>query len=389
MKKIWPFSFYFLYFAAIASFGPYMVLYYQSLKFSGTQIGLLTGITPLITIVSVPLWTSFADRTHKHRLVMSITMLVGIAGLVLYPYLKTFVLVFSLAITFSFFFAPVSAIADSASLFMLGGQKDLIGRLRLGGTIGFGIIAPIAGLLVQREGLRMAFWGAACFFSLGFLVSQQLIHGSEVKVESSNQGRIGEILKNPHWVLFLVSAFTCGFAFAASNTYLFPFMKELGANESTMGLALTIGTVAEIPILLFVNRFVKRIESFNLLFFSMVMTGVRLLLFSVANGPGLVLFAQLLNGFAYPVTWVAGVSFADENAPEGLRSTAQGLFSGTSMGFGSAVGGFTGGMIIANIGGRGLNLVFGGIVFAVLIIVWLLWKVMSSRNMISPTQLKN
>jgi PPP family 3-phenylpropionic acid transporter len=121
----------------------------------------------------------------------------------------------------------------------------------------------------------------------------------------------------------------------------------------------------------------------------MVMTGVRLLLFSAAEGPGLVLFAQLLNGFAYPVTWVAGVSFAEENAPEGLRSTAQGLFSGTSMGFGSAVGGFTGGLIIANMGGRGLNLIFGGIVFAVLIIVWLLWKVMSSRNLISPTKIKN
>jgi hypothetical protein len=44
MKKIWPFSFYFLFFAAIASFGPYMVLYYQSLEFTGTQIGLLTGL---------------------------------------------------------------------------------------------------------------------------------------------------------------------------------------------------------------------------------------------------------------------------------------------------------------------------------------------------------
>jgi len=56
MKKIWPFSFYFLYFAALSSFMPFLVLYYQDLKFTGAQIGLLTGIPPLITLFAAPLW---------------------------------------------------------------------------------------------------------------------------------------------------------------------------------------------------------------------------------------------------------------------------------------------------------------------------------------------
>ena len=50
MKKIWPFSFYFLYFAALSSLMPFIVLFYQGLGFSGTQIGLLTGVpTPVGT----------------------------------------------------------------------------------------------------------------------------------------------------------------------------------------------------------------------------------------------------------------------------------------------------------------------------------------------------
>lgn len=51
MKKIWPFSFYFLLFAGAAAHLPYRVLYYQSLSFTGVQIGLLAGIAPLITVV--------------------------------------------------------------------------------------------------------------------------------------------------------------------------------------------------------------------------------------------------------------------------------------------------------------------------------------------------
>ena len=55
MKKIWPFSFYFLYFAAIASLMPFIVIFYQRLGFKGTEIGLLTGLPPLITLFFAPL----------------------------------------------------------------------------------------------------------------------------------------------------------------------------------------------------------------------------------------------------------------------------------------------------------------------------------------------
>ncbi len=58
MKKIWPFSFYFLYFAAFSALMPFFVLFYQRLGFNGAQIGLLTGIPPLITLVAAP----FLDR---------------------------------------------------------------------------------------------------------------------------------------------------------------------------------------------------------------------------------------------------------------------------------------------------------------------------------------
>lgn len=69
-QLIWPFGLYFLIFAGVATYRPYMVLYYQSLSFSGAQIGLLTGIAPLIPLVSLPLMTNFADRTNRHKLIM-------------------------------------------------------------------------------------------------------------------------------------------------------------------------------------------------------------------------------------------------------------------------------------------------------------------------------
>jgi PPP family 3-phenylpropionic acid transporter len=372
MKKIWPFSFYFLYFAAIAAFAPYLVLYYQSVGLSGAQIGLLTGITPLITLVSVPFWTGLADTTGRHRLIMSMAMLVGITVLIIFPYLHTFALIFGMAIVLQTFFSPVMAFSDSATMFMLGAKKDLFGRVRLGGTIGFGLVATLAGILVENNGLKMAFWGGAFLFFLGFLISQKFEHGKAAKNGIASRKRIGQLLKNPHWLIFLALAFTGGVAFAASNTYFFPFMKELGATEGTMGLALTIGTLAEIPVMLLVNRMIVRFKSYGLLVFSLVFTGLRLLLFAVSFSPAFVLFVQILNGFTFPIMWVAGVSYADEHAPEGLRTTAQGMFSAMVMGIGTATGGFVGGLLLENLGGRGLYAIFGAAVFVILLLVTLI-----------------
>lgn len=374
MRKIWPFSFYFLYFAGIAAFAPYLVLYYQSKGLSGTQIGLLTGIIPLITLFSVPFWTSLADSTGWNRLIMSVTLFAGIATLILFPFLEAFVLIFGLAIVFQIFFSPVVAFADSATMFMLGTRKDLYGRVRLGGTFGFGLTSAVAGLLVEERGLRMAFWGAAALFFLAFLVSQQLVHGITAQKGALSLEKVRTLIQNPHWLIFMVLAFTGGMAFSVSNAYFFPFMKELGASEGTMGLALTLGTLAEIPVMLFVNRMIIRFKSYGLLILALVFSAIRMLLFAISFTPIFAMLAQLINGLTFPIMWVAGVSYADERAPEGMRTTAQGMFSAMVSGIGSAAGGFLGGLLLTSVGGRGLYLIFGLAVFVILALVSLLRK---------------
>jgi PPP family 3-phenylpropionic acid transporter len=373
MRKFWPFAFNFVLFAAIASVSPFIVLYYQGLGFTGPQIGVLTGIAPLLTLLSAPLWTGIADATNRHRLLMSLAMVVGAITLFVFPLLSAFVPVLLIAVLLNVFLAPVTPFADNATMNMLADEKEMYSRIRLGGTIGYGLAAPIAGVLVQNYGLRIAFWGCAALFLVGLIVSQKLIHGQS-GADSAPRGRVRTLISNPRWILFLIVAFAGGSAFAVINNYLFPFMGELGANESTMGLALTVGTIAEIPALFFGNRLITRLKPYRLLMLSMVVTGLRLLLFAASQTPSLVLVVQLLNGLTFPIMWVAGVSYADANAEAGLGTTAQGLFSAMVLGFGTAMGGFIGGPLLESVGGRGLYLVFGVATLTIVTVVALIHR---------------
>ncbi len=369
MNGMWPFSFNFMMFAGYAAAGPFFVLFYQSLGFTGTQIGLLTGIGPLITLVSAPWLTRFADRTSRHRLVMTLSLGVGVCAYVALPMLRAFPVVLLVGILVSIFFAPVTPLADSAALFMLSDRKEMYGRIRLGGTVGYGISASLAGLLVQAHGLRAAFWSCAGLFLLALLISQRLVYSHQTAgTPGRREGGVGVLLATPRWLLFLVTAFAGGIALASYN-YLFPYMKELGASETTMGLALTIGTLVEVPVLFFGHRLIQHFKPSGVLTLATAATGLRLLLYSVAGTPGHVLWIQLLNGVTFPLMWVAGVSYAHARAPEGMSATAQGLFTAVVYGFGMAVGGFVAGPLLERVGGRGLYLIFGIVVLCMLTVV--------------------
>jgi PPP family 3-phenylpropionic acid transporter len=375
-KYLWPFIFYFIFYAGVASFGPYQVLYYQSLSFTGAQIGLLVGSTPLVTLVSVPLITSLADRTNKHRLIMSLSLLVIVSILVIIPFTKTFIPLFGLAIFFSVFFSSTMPLSNSATMFMLADRKELYGRMRLGGTIGFGIVAIVTGSMVENQGLKIAYWSAAGLFLIALLVSQKLVHGEGASQKLAMRGRAIDVLKNPHFLLFLLIGLCGGISFATLNTYLFPFMKTLGAGEGLMGLALTIGTLVEIPVLFFANRLLQRFRAYTILIFSLCMTCLRFLLLVVAPNPTFVLFVQLLNGLNYPLLTVAGVTYADEHAPPGYRATTQGLFNATMGGVGAAVGGFMGGLLFESVGAKGMYLVFFSLVAFILVFVSLVHRML-------------
>jgi MFS family permease len=250
---------------------------------------------------------------------------------------------------------------------MLGEEKAMYGRIRLGGTIGWGLFAPIAGALVENYGLRLGFWTFSIIMLINFFVSQKFVHASH-EAGAAKTGGIRVFLTNRRWISFFFIAFLGGVGSFSAAAYLFPYMAELGADESTMGLALTISTLSELPTFFLAHKLVKRFGSYGLLTLTLVMFSVRSLLYAAISTPSMVLLVQAFGGMIFPAMWTAGVSYADENAPAGLKSSAQGLFGAMAFGVGSAFSGIVSGLLLESIGGRGMYLVLGIIIFLGLVV---------------------
>ena len=370
VNRFWPFSFYFLYFAALAGFAPYVVLYWQSQGFSGPEIGVLTFIPPLVMLVSAPLWTGFADARHIHRLLMALAI-AGVAGVaVAIPFIHVFPAALLVSPLLAFFNAPIVAMSDTATMHSLAqqGQPQMYGRVRLGGTFGWAIAAPLVGALVETHGLAWAFWTYAAVMLLALLVSLRFSFPVEIQRSSVWRG-MRDILRNREWVFFLLIGLVTGMGFAAVNNYLFAYLEELNIGTTMAGLALTISTISEIPIMFFANRILARLGSRDMLTLAVGATGLRLLAYAAFTTPAAILLLQLVNGLTFPMFWIAGVAYAAERAPHGMQASAQGLFGAASMGIGAALGGLFGGILLASVGGQMMYAIFGVVVLAGLVIL--------------------
>jgi hypothetical protein len=117
---------------ASAAFICYVNIYYMGLGLSVSQIGILAGIRPFVTLISAPLWSSLADKFQIHRWVCLGAIGIVIALRILLIFVKQFGLLVAITIGDEMFSATIAPLVDSNAIAVLGPQRaDLYGRQRL------------------------------------------------------------------------------------------------------------------------------------------------------------------------------------------------------------------------------------------------------------------
>lgn len=364
-----PKAFYFCYYAASSSLLPFLALYYHELGLSGGQIGILVGLSPIVTWFAAPFWGALADNTRQHRTILTATIIASALAVALVGWASGFWWLLLAVPLYAFFCAPIIPLVDNSVMTMLGERSRLYGRQRVWGSIGWGVAAAGAGLLVDRFGQGVSFYIYVFFFIILAVISTQFRMSSGVIGVPFWQG-VRALAGNRAMIIFLVTVLFASMGSGIVNNYVFIYLKDLGATGSLLGISLTVATLSEMPVFFFAAPLLRIIGARGLLLLSLSAYVVRLIAYTFLPPVWLVLVINLLHGLTFAALWAAGVSHANEVAPTGMGATAQGLFTGVTMGLGAAVGALLGGLVYDSFGPlvlfrAGAAIVFIGIVFFV------------------------
>ncbi|KAG2452962.1 hypothetical protein HYH02_002299 [Chlamydomonas schloesseri] len=142
---------------------PYLYPFISSRGFSDPQIGLLAAVRPWLAAVAAMTGPALADRFNCHRAMMVATFLASILlrASIYYAAEAQYLLLFTVVIVSEYLAAPPNVLADAAvvALCSRGQEGASYGRQRLWGSIGWGGLSFLAGVLLD-----------SCGYGSGFLV---------------------------------------------------------------------------------------------------------------------------------------------------------------------------------------------------------------------------
>ncbi|MDK2980245.1 MAG: transporter, family, 3-phenylpropionic acid transporter [Chloroflexota bacterium] len=340
---------YFIFWGGAAAFMPYISVYYESVGLKGSQIGQLSSIPFFISMISSILFAFLSDVSKKHKTVLRLCVLGMIGVMALFPFAKSFVSFLPIVVVYSIINAPFNSIMDQTTLTSLENPQNY-GKIRVGGSIGWGIMVLVTGFLIDHLGLGLKVIFFVEIFFLGlFLINTINMPDTRRKHSDPDEpaptiSMIWEMLRLPGFLPFLAMIIIWGIGESAIGSFLFLHIQSLGGSSTLMGVALSISLVGEIVTFSIADKLQVKLGPFKMMLLSYLVLFTWLFGLSVIKNPNAIPFFQIFGGSGFALIQSGGVAYVNARAPKSLGTTAQairgGIYSGLGVGTGSLISGF-------------------------------------------------
>ena len=330
-------------------FFPYYGLYLrENAGLSGTQLGWVLAMMPLVGLVAQPFWGQVADRTGARSRILTLLSLGAVFGYLVLGAANGFLAILMAATVLAVFTTAVLPITMSVSLAVLrDAGPHAYGFVRVWGTIGFFLLVVSFPWMLDRyqearglvsepggpsePGLGIMFIVTAALVFIAALISLRLPREGAISLRAA-RGDWRELLRNAAFVRFLLFALAAYF-FLQGPMWLFPILiRARGGDIDTIRGMWILMLVVEIPLVLSTGSVLRRLGARGLLAIGVLAGGVRWILCGVIDDLTLLYPVQALHGVTVVGLLVGGPLYLDAVTPERLRSTAQALLSMAGMG---------------------------------------------------------
>jgi MFS transporter, PPP family, 3-phenylpropionic acid transporter len=160
-------GFYLLHFATMGITLPFLPAYYRSLQLSGTEIGVLLAMSPLLALAAPLLWGHLADRTGRADRVLSTVALGTCLGFLPLVAVQRFGPLAVTCFAYAFFASSITTVIDSLTLRRVELAGGSYSRIRLFGSVGFVLSSTAFGVVVPELDVRVV-WASLALMTCAF-----------------------------------------------------------------------------------------------------------------------------------------------------------------------------------------------------------------------------
>ena len=337
---------YFFYFAIIGLVIPFLAVFLDAKGFSSLEIGSLIAIVTASKIIGPTLWAVLADKTGRQLTIIRMGALLACVCFSFLFWLDNYWPIAFCLVLFSLFWTGILPQMEVMTLKSIRRSAKIYARIRLWGSIGFIVLAILAGDLIER-------FSAQVFIYLGFIVllglyfstlllKQPRVFQENVKLVSPIGSKITEL----PFVFFLLSGILLQISFGPYYSFFALYLRDLAYPGIAVGLLLGLAVVAEIVVFILVGKIFKRFSLKSLFVFSLLITAFRWSLVAhFSESISLLIFSQLIHAASFGIYHSASIQFISRHFDSNQQSRGQAIYIGGVFGVGGAVGAYVSGIL--------------------------------------------
>ncbi len=342
------------YWSSILCFSGFLVPFLSESGYTNVQIGIITSVISLMTIIAQPVWGYLCDRFETVKKILIVSMLIsGIASAFLPAFRGHLGIVIAISSVFSLAANSMPTIIDTWTLkSAVYKPRILYGTTRAAGSAGYAILAVICGKLFDVYGLAYSFYAFIFFAAVTAAIAVSMDEScmrqgpSHRRSQVSVKSLVRSVISNYDYMAFLIFGTVFSIGMRGTLTFFPVLLRYVGGTNTDLGWSILVMAGSEIPPLILSARLLKRFKPQTLLMATMFLyvlrIGFHIPLHSVT---GLILI-QLTQAFTFGLYLPALLYFVDRVAPSHLKTAYQTLAVSFNSGVGSIVGNYVGGIIV-------------------------------------------
>jgi PPP family 3-phenylpropionic acid transporter len=330
---------------------PYFALYLrEDAGLSGSQVGAVFAVMPLVAMLSQPLWGVVADRTGLRARVLVVLCLGSAAGYLAVGAAGGFPALVAASAGLALFVRALIPMALSVSIPAFADHAHAFGWVRALGTVGFGAamfaFPALAGAAPPGEsGLARLFPAAAALAVAAALAALALPARGAIAIRAA-PGEWRTLARNGAF-LRLVALGVGAFLFQNGPLELFPVLvRARGGDLETLRTLWLWMLAPEVLLVALLGSMLARFSPRSLLAIGLAASGVRWLGTAAIEPVAWLGPLQALHAVVVLGLMLGAPLYLDGVVPPQLRSTAQAGFAVLSVGIGGTASALVSGWLL-------------------------------------------
>ncbi|MCK0471912.1 MFS transporter [Halalkalibacter sp. APA_J-10(15)] len=323
----------------------YIPVYFQAEGLSSSQVGLLMAIGPLATIIAQPFWGYMSDKYKSIKRMLLVAIIGVIISSIMFLFIDSFLGFMVLMFVLFLFISPTTALGDSLAQQTAHVQRISFGRIRMWGSLGFGITSLLTGYLLSIVGVENIMYPmlTMAIISFFFVLNIQDAPQTNKPVTVIDAFKLS---MNPALLLFLGCVLFISVTHRANDTYLGLYIVELGGPEAMIGWAWFIGVSTEAIVFATSAYWFRKWSPLTFVIIAGFIYACRWFMLSLLSEPWILLPLQALHGVTFGLLYLTAFQFVNFLIPKHLQATGHVLFITIVFGLSGIIGSLLGGHLI-------------------------------------------